>query len=66
MTRANKELRELLKAKKIPQWEVAKAMGISEFTLCRRLREPLSDDDLERVNDAITQLEKERKVKNNE
>ena len=41
-------------------------MGISEFTLCRRLREPLSDDDLERVNDAIAQLEKERKVKDNE
>ncbi len=56
MTKANKDIKELLKLKKISQWEVAKVMGISEFTLCRRLREPLSDDDLERVNDAIEHL----------
>ena len=56
MTKANKDIKELLKLKKISQWEVAKEMGISEFTLCRRLREPLSDDDLERVNDAIEHL----------
>ena len=56
MTTANKDIKELLKLKKISQWEVAKVMGISEFTLCRRLREPLSDDDLERVNDAIEHL----------
>ena len=56
MTKANKDLRELLKSKKISQWEVAKVMGISEFTLCSRLREPLSDDDLERVNYAIEHL----------
>lgn len=56
MTKANKDIKELLKLKKISQWEVAKVMGISEFTLCRKLREPLSDDDLERVNDAIEHL----------
>ena len=56
MTKANKDIKELIKLKKISQWEVAKVMGISEFTLCRRLREPLSDDDLERVNDAIEHL----------
>ena len=32
MTKANKEVRELLKSKKISQWEIAKEMGISEFT----------------------------------
>ena len=56
MTKANKDIKELLQLKKISQREVAKVMGISEFTLCRRLREPLSDDDLERVNDAIEHL----------
>ena len=61
MTKANKEVRELLKSKKISQWEIAKEMGISEFTLCRKLREPLSEDDSGRVIDAIAQLEKERR-----
>ena len=61
MTISNRDIKEYLKLKKIFQWEVAKVMGISEFTLCRKLREPLSEDDSGRVIDAIAQLEKERR-----
>ena len=38
MNKKNNEVREKLKEKKIHQWELASALGISEATLVRRLR----------------------------
>ena len=35
------EVRELLRQKRIYQWEVAAAMNVSEYALCRWLRGPL-------------------------
>ena len=35
------EVKLLMKQNQVKQWEVAEAMGISEFTLCRWLRKDL-------------------------
>ncbi len=35
------------------QWELAKLMGISEFTLSRRMREELPEDEQKKIIDLI-------------
>lgn len=45
-----------LKQNQVKQWEVAEAMGISEFTLCRWLRKDLKGKQLERLNLAIKKV----------
>ena len=42
------EVKLLMKQNQVKQWEVAEAMGISEFTLCRWLRKDLKGKQLER------------------
>ena len=43
------EVKLLMKQNQVKQWEVAEAMGISEFTLCRWLRKDLKGKQLERL-----------------
>lgn len=50
---ANLEVRSIMKEKKIFQWQVAVEMGISDVTLVRWLRLPLSDEKKAMVMKAI-------------
>lgn len=50
------EVKLLMKQNQVKQWEVAEAMGISEFTLCRWLRKDLKGKQLERLNFAIKKV----------
>ena len=50
------EVKLLMKQNQVKQWEVAEAMGISEFTLCRWLRKDLKVKQLERLNSAIKKV----------
>ena len=50
------EVKLLMKQNQVKQWEVAEAMGISEFTLCRWLRKDLKGKQLERLNSAIKKV----------
>lgn len=49
----NKKIREELKKHGMKQWELAKLMGVSEGTLCRRLREELPEDQQTAIIDKI-------------
>ena len=53
-----KEVRELLRQKRIYQWEVAAAMNVSEYALCRWLRGTLDDEKAQAILGAIDQLER--------
>lgn len=53
------DVRAILNENGLRQWELAEAIGISEYTLCKRLRRDLSADFEEEVLQAIEQL-KER------
>ncbi len=56
------DVRGLLKQKRLYQWEVAAALGISEFTLVRWLRNgPLSEGRAKAIQQAIEQLERREK-----
>ncbi len=52
-----KDLKALMKRKRIYQWEVAETLGISEFTLSRWLRRSLSDEQAKAILEAIRDIE---------
>jgi len=52
------EVRELLRRNRLYHWELAKEMGISEFTLSRYLRGPLDSKKEQAILAAIDRLEK--------
>lgn len=51
--KANKVIRKMFKDKGVFQWEVAESLGVSEVTLIRWLRTPLTDEKKENVIKAI-------------
>ena len=50
------DVRKLLNDTGLRQWQLADALGISEYTLCKRLRRPLSKDFEAEVRRAIDEL----------
>lgn len=52
----NIEVRGLIKKSRIFQYEVAKQIGVSEYTLCKWLREELSDEKKREILSAIEEL----------
>lgn len=44
MEKANKEIRNLLKEKHVPFWRLAEALDVSEGTVIRWMRTPLTPD----------------------
>ncbi|MDD7147092.1 MAG: hypothetical protein PUH86_01985 [Lachnospiraceae bacterium] len=56
---ANEDIKNLIKKKRLFQYEVADAMGISEGYLTTILRKPLSDERRKKVLTAITKLTEE-------
>ena len=56
MKKANKEIREKLERYRIRQCEVADQLGITEFTLCRWLRQELKPDRKVKVEAAINEI----------
>ena len=55
----NENVRELARHAGIPLWAVAHQLQISEATLFRWLRFPLSEEKDRRIKEAISSLEKE-------
>lgn len=55
----NKEVREAARSSGVPLWRVAAAIGISEPTITRWLRFPLSGERKTEIMAAITRLSKE-------
>lgn len=52
------EVRELLRQKRIYQWEVAAVLGVAEYTFCRWLRGPLDREKEQAILGAIERLER--------
>ena len=55
----NQHVRLLLKGKGIPFWQIAKVVGISEPTMTRWFRTPLTDEHYQKIMNAIKQIEGE-------
>jgi len=50
---SNLEIREALQKSKMKQWQLADLLGMSEFTLSRKLRKELSKADKEKIKQII-------------
>lgn len=55
-TRANQDIRDMLKNNGLTQWDLCKALGIGETTLYRRLRDELPEDQKQEYKKAIEML----------
>ena len=55
----NLEIRQAVAKHRLRFYEVADALGISEFTLSRKLRKELEDDEKKKILAAIDKLAKE-------
>lgn len=55
----NKEIKFAIMEKGLKQWQVAKALGVSESTFYRMLRNELSEDEKKTVLEAIAKCGKE-------
>lgn len=53
---SGKEIQELIKSKRLYQWEVAQKLHINEFTLSRWLRGTLSEEREKAILEAIKKL----------
>lgn len=55
-TRPNQEIRDTLKLYGLTQWDLCKALELSEMTLYRRLRDELPEDQKQEYMNAIKKL----------
>lgn len=55
---SNISIREMAKKNGIKHWQIAEYLGISEQTIMRWLRKPLSEDKEQRITKAINDLAK--------
>ena len=56
MTKANTDIREAMRTKKVPVYAVADVMGVHENTLFRRLRYELPEPEKQKVFGIIDEL----------
>lgn len=55
----NEKIKEALKNKGLRQWQLAEMLGISEQTICRRMRKELPLDEQEKMLSIIKDHKKE-------
>lgn len=65
MTKANTDIRLLMRKKKVPVYAVGAAMGVHENTVFRRLRIELSDQDKQEFIRIIDELSAQNESANN-
>lgn len=53
-----------MRQRNVKQWEVAEALGISEYTLCKKLRHELPDDLRDKVLEVIETIAGNRRENN--
>lgn len=56
MERANKDVRQRAKEAGVFQYQIAEALGMSEYTIIRKLRKELSQDEKARIFQIIDRL----------
>ena len=55
-TKPNQDIRDMLKDNGLTQWNLCKALGLSEMTLYRRLRDELPEDQKQEYMKVIERL----------
>ncbi len=58
----NERIRQIMRAEKISLWVIGEKLGVSEWTIGRWTRRPLTDELERKFYDAIECIRKEREV----
>ena len=58
---SNFEIRQAMKKNRLYNYEVAAAIGISEFTLSRKMRNELDENEKKKILEVIDKLAQERR-----
>lgn len=58
MKKANSDIRKILEDNNMTQWKLAELLGVSEYTLVRKLRHELSTEEKEKMIKLIKEGEK--------
>lgn len=58
---SNFEIRQAMKENRLYNYEVAAALGISEFTLSRKMRNELDENEKKKILEVIDKLAQERR-----
>lgn len=61
MDKNNEKIKEKLRKNRLKQWELADRLGVSEYTLCKRLRKPISEKLYTEINEIIDSMLLEKK-----
>lgn len=56
----NQDIRDIAIKSGVKLWEIAEAMGVSEWTLSRKLRKELDDEQKERIYNIIKVIKAQR------
>ncbi len=56
MTKANADIRQYAKEKRVHLWEIAKAIGCNDGNLSRKLRTEMSEQNKNKVMNAIDRI----------
>lgn len=57
MTKVNDDIRDAMSQRRVFQWHVAEILGMSEWTLVRKLRHELDNDMKKKLMEAIMKAE---------
>ena len=63
-TKKNMEIREYAREKKVYLWEIGQKLGVNAFTMTRRMRSELSDDQKARIIAIIDEIATEGATEN--
>lgn len=58
---SNKEIKALLHNENVYMWQVAKVLGVHETVFCKWFREPLSQEQIQRILSAVEEIRKQKK-----
>ena len=55
----NEEVKKIIRQSRIMQYEIAERLGVSEYTLCKWFRRELTDEQKQRIFEAVRAIKSE-------
>ena len=56
----SQEIKEVIKNSGVRQWQIAEYLGMNEFSLSRKLRKDIKEEDFLKIQNAVEEIKKER------
>lgn len=53
-------VKDFIKKSNVKQWQIAEYLGMNEFSLSRKLRKDIKEEDFIKIQNAVEEIKKER------